>query len=232
MSKQRQAPNGDPVANSREISGFLRKDCRVLRDSLQLEMAVAQYELRLREVRTPEGIPIADAASAGVIADLERHADPLSHAILRAFAYLGGEETAQRSADAVARLAERGVGLTKKFGDVGAAAAVGAWRDTRGAHPGEYALFIDFEHPLGARHCLALFVEPGGSVKHLGLIQPMSQLGLDGLEVLEIAEASELLQQALARSVGAPHITGDFRALIAGARSRAMHASASRVSAA
>src|SRR3954471_14357107 len=94
------------IASASEVAGFFRDDCRTLRDSLQLEMVVAQYLIRMRDVSSPQGVPVGDATSAAVIAELERHADPLSHAILRAVAYLGTGETGQRAADAVARLDE------------------------------------------------------------------------------------------------------------------------------
>src|SRR4051794_28028318 len=156
------------IASASEVAGFFREDCRTLRDSLQLEMVVAQYLLRMRDVLTPQGMPVGDAVSAGVTAELEGHGDPLSHAILRGLAYLGTGETAKRSGEAVARLSERGVGLLHKFADVGQARPLGGWRATEGGRAGEYALFVDFEHPLGPGHALALFVEPrrGGVMKH------------------------------------------------------------------
>src|SRR4051812_40760591 len=135
MSQQQQAPDarssirkavptlqsssgpGDRIAGAREVAGFFREDCRGLRDSLQLEMVVAQYHLRMSDGLTREGVPIGDALGAGVVAELERHGDPLSHAILRGLAYVGIGETATRGADAVARLAEHGVGITARFGD-------------------------------------------------------------------------------------------------------------------
>jgi hypothetical protein len=202
-----------------------------LRDALQLEMVVAQYHLRMRAVHTPEGLPVGDALSAGVIAELERRGDPLSHAILRGLEHLGTGGTASRSADAVARLAERGTTLPRKLADVGEARALGAWRASADGFDDEFALFVDFEHPLGARHALALFVEPrgGGTIKHIGLMDPMSKLGRDdpfhpsGLEPLEIAAAGTLLQKLLDRAFGRfPDAVDDYRFVIAAARARAM----------
>src|SRR4051794_198176 len=102
-TRQSASGPGDRVASPRDVARFFRDDCRTLHDSLQLEMVVAQYILRMCEVETPEGVPIGDATCAGVIADLERHGDPLSHSILRALAYLGSGDVATRAADAAAR---------------------------------------------------------------------------------------------------------------------------------
>lgn len=230
-TRQSSSGPGDKIASAVDLATYLREDCRTLRDSLQLEMVVAQYHLRLRGALTPEGVAAGDAISAGVIAELERHSDPLSHAILRALAHLGTGEAAERSADAVGRLAERGVGLALAFGDVAGARALGAWRATEGAFDGEYALFVDFEHSLGARHALALFVEPrrGGVVKHIGLMNSMSDLDPDDpfhpdvMEAIGIAAAGSLLREVLDRSFG-PSLarTDDYRVLIAAARARSM----------
>ena len=215
----------------REVAAYLREDCRALRDALQLEMVLAQYDLRMRSVRTPEGVPVGDATSAGVVAELERQNDPLSHAILRGIAYLGTGETANRGTEAAARLAERGVGLPPELADVGEARALSAWRATAGGTDGEYALFIDFEHPLGARHSLALFVEPrhGGLVKHIGLMKPMSDLEPGApfhpsvMDPVEITSAAVLLREVLHRSFGSrPADTDDYRVLVAAARARSM----------
>src|SRR4051794_39964986 len=170
---------GDRIASARDVARYFREDCRTLRDSLQLEMVVAQYCLRLSSVLTPEGVPAGDALSAGVIAELERAGDPLSHVILRTLAHLGDGEVKRRSADAVARLGERGVGVAAKFADATHARAIGAWRE-RG-EGGEYAFFIEFEHSPGRRHALALFVEPrhGGVIKHLFLMHSMGELDPD-----------------------------------------------------
>jgi hypothetical protein len=217
------------IASARDIAIYFREDCRTLRDSLQLEMVVAQYHLRMRAVLTREGLPVGDVASAGVIAQLEEHGDPLSNAILRALAYVGTGETAKRSAEAVARLTERGIGLPPAFADVAEARALGVWRDTAGGFSDEYALFIDFEYPLGGRHSLAVFVEPrhGGVVKHIGLMGSMSDLDSDdpfhpsALETVEIAAAGALLRKVLDRSFGSflPDVD-DYRVLIAAARAR------------
>jgi hypothetical protein len=218
------------IASAREVTDYLRDDCRPLRDSLQLEMAIAQYCVRLRQVLSPEGVPVGDAVRAGVVAELERHADPLSHAILRGFSHLGTDVIATMSADAAARLADAGVGLASAFADVGEARAAGAWR-AEGGGRSEYALFAEFEHPLGARHSVALFVEPrrGGTVKHLALLRPMSDVDPGGtfdpaaMEALEISAAGALLRDLLDRSFG-PGLdrTDDFQVLIAAARARSM----------
>jgi hypothetical protein len=213
------------------VAFHFREDCRALRDSLQLEMVVAQYHLRMRDVLTPEGVPVGAALSAGVIGELERHCDPLSHAILRGLAHLGTGDAAKRSADAVARLAEHDVGLPLAFADVAGARALGAWRATGSGSDGEYALFVDFEHSLGAGHSLALFVEPrrGGVIKHIGLMNPMSDVDPadpfhpSAMATVGIATAGALLHKLLDRSFG-PTLAGtdDYRVLIAAAHARAM----------
>src|SRR5204863_1848057 len=73
----------DRIASSRDVAIYFREDCRTLQDSLQLEMVVAQYLLRIRDVRSSAGVPVGDAVGAGIVAELEGHGDPLSHAILR-----------------------------------------------------------------------------------------------------------------------------------------------------
>ena len=222
---------GDRIANAESVARFFRDDCRGLRDSLQLEMVVAQYLLHMRDVLTPEGVPVGDAVGAGVVAELERHGDPLSHAILRGLAHLGAGDIRERSENAVARLAEHGTGIPAKFGDVAGARALGAWRESAGGRAGEYAFFAEFEHPLGTRHSLALFVEPrhGGIVKHIGLLGPMSDIPSDEafdpstMEAVEIGMAGKLLQEVLDRSYG-PLLGGtdDYRVLIAAAHARSM----------
>jgi hypothetical protein len=213
------------------VANFFREDCRGLRDSLQLEMVVAQYLLRMRDVLSPDGVPVGDAVSAGVIAELERNRDPLSHSILRGLAYVGTGDTAKRSADAAARLAESGIGLHAAFADVAEARPLGAWRESAGGFDGEYVLFVEFEHPLGARHSLALFVElrGGGTVKHLGLLGPMADLDPgdpfhpSAMETVETAAAGALLQDVLDRSFGSSLArSDDYRVLIAAARARSM----------
>ncbi|MFL5781314.1 MAG: hypothetical protein ACJ760_08375 [Thermoleophilaceae bacterium] len=207
---------------------FFREDCRTLRDSLQLEMVAAQYWLRIRDVVTTAGVPVAEAVGAGVVQELEREGDPLSHAILRAFAQLAVGDTATRSANAVARLAERGVDLPPHFGDVGEAAPTGAWR-ARGDQWGEYTFFAEFEYPLGGRHCIALYVpEAGGTIKHIGLIGPLGQVD-DGafspsaMERLSSATAGALLSELLDRSYGPlARETDDYRVSIAVARARSL----------
>jgi hypothetical protein len=195
--------NRGRISHAGEVAGFFRKDCKPLRDSLQLEMVAAQYQLQMDGVFSPEGVPVGPAVCAGVVAELEAHGDALSHAILRALAYLGTSDTAKRSADAVARLGERGVGLPPKFADVAQARAGGAWRDAEGGHEGEYCLFFDFLYPQGMGHALALFVEPrhGGTIKHVGLLQPMHEIEYPGfMEELEIPVAGALLQKLLDRT--------------------------------
>jgi hypothetical protein len=230
-TRQSSSGPGDRIATAREVAIYFREDCRTLRDSLQLEMVVAQYHLRMGGVITPEGVPVGDATGGGVVAELERHNDPLSLAILRGLDYVGTGETAKRSAEAVARLAERGIGPPRKFADVAEARALGAWRATARGCDGEYALFLDFEHPLGARHSLALFVEPrhGAVVKHIGLMNPISDLDSDApfhpsaLDALEIVAAGELLNKLLDRSFGSFLADADdYRVLIAAARARSM----------
>jgi hypothetical protein len=218
---------GDRIAGSGDIAIYFREDCRTLADSLQLEMVAAQYDLRLRETETPEGIPVGDAVSAGVIVQLEGHGDELSHAVLRALAHVGTGERAERSAQAAERLADRGVELPDTFADVGQARATAAWRDRRKAHPGEYALFVDFEHPRGRQHSVAVFVEPRGTVKHLGLMPPINDIDPSAqfhprrMESLPVATATEILGEALARTYGDSfEDTDDFRVLLAAARTR------------
>ena len=231
MSEQQQARNEDRVASARDVAVYFRDDCRTLRDSLQLEMVVAQYLLQMRDVVTTAGVPVGDAAAAGVVLELELHGDPLSHSILRGLAYLATGDVRERSADAVARLAEQGVGLRAQFADVAGARAVGAWRATAGGRRGEYALFVDFEHPLGGRHAIALFVEPrsGGTLKHIALMNPMADLDPDEpfhpsvLESLDLAAAGALVSEVLDRSFGSSLARADdFRVLIAAARARSM----------
>ena len=226
MSEQQQVPAGDRIASAREVANFFRDDCRTLRDSLQLEMAVAQYAVRMRDVMSPEGLPVGDVVTAGVIAHLERKGDPLCHAILRGLEHLGTGDMAKRSGDAVARLAERGVELPARFEDLGQARAVGAWRDTDGALEGEFSLFVDFEFPRGTRHALLVFVEArhGGVIKHIGLTKPMSELDYPNeMEPLEIPAAGALLNQVIERTYSRGiDDTDDYRVLIAAARARAM----------
>src|SRR4051795_7927168 len=125
---------GNRIASSGDIAIYFREDCRTLADSLQLEMVVAQYDLRLRDTATAQGIAVGDAVSAGVIVELEGHGDELSHAILRGLAHLGTGERSARSAAAAERLTDRGVGLPETFADVGEAEPIAAWRDRRKAH--------------------------------------------------------------------------------------------------
>src|SRR5690242_9573296 len=216
--------NRGRISQAGEVAGFFRKDCKPLRDSLQLEMVAAQYQLQMDGTCSPEGIPVGEAVCAGVVAELEAHGDVLSHAILKALAYLGTGDTARRSADAVARLGESEVGVPPKFADVAHARAGGAWRDTHGGYDGEYCLFFDFVYPQGTGHALALFVEPrhGGTIKHIGLLQPMHEIEYPGfMQELEVPAAGALLKQLLDRSYGPSLETcDDYRGLIAAARAR------------
>jgi len=221
-TRQSASGPGDRIASLGDIAGFLREDCRPLGNSLQLEMVVAQYELRLRH-----------GLGAGVVAELERHGDPLSRAILIGLEDLSASEADRGlAADAVVRLAEAGVGLSARFADVAGARPLGAWRASEGGRPGEYVLFAEFEHPLGTRHSLALFVDPrrGGVAKHIGLLSPMGEIGLSGpfhpdaMDRVEIAATGVLLRELLERSFGGPTLTGtdDYRVLVAAARARGM----------
>jgi hypothetical protein len=107
--------------NAREVANCFREDCRTLRDSLQLEMVVAQYCLRMRDAVTHEGVPIGAAVRAGVVSSLEHDADPLAHALLKA---LAGEyvmfvdfEYPRGAAHALALFVEpRGGGRVKHIG--------------------------------------------------------------------------------------------------------------------
>jgi hypothetical protein len=218
------------VASARDVAIYFREDCRALRDSLQLEMVVAQYCVQIRDVLTTAGMPGGEVVGAGVVAELEGQGDPLSHAILRGVAHLGLGETAARSAEAAARLTERAIGLPQQFAGVGKSRAVGAWR-TRAGLDDEFALFAEFEHPRGARHAIALFIEPrgGGAVKHIGLLGAMSGLDPDepfhpnALEIIDISAAGALMREALESSYGPrAAATADYRVLIASARAGSM----------
>lgn len=216
---------GDRIASSRDVAIYLREDCRTLGDSLQLEMVVAQYLLGIAEARSPQGVPVSDAVGAGVVANLEREGDALSHAILRGLAHLGSGDVAARATAAASRLADAIAGLPRQFADVGKAVATGAWR-AGGDIEGECVLFAEFEHPSGRRHTIAMYVEPDlGTIKHIGLVAPMDEFSPGGpfdparLEALEIAAAGELLRGLLERTYGSPVTdTDDFRVLIAAAR--------------
>ena len=222
---------GERTASARDVSIYLREDCRALDDSLQLEMVVAQYCLRIRDVLSTTGVPVGEIVGAGVVAALEHEGDALSHAILRGLADLAVGRTAERSAESAALLGERGIPLPDQFADVGKAMPLGAWRTDDGAFEGEYAFFADFEHPRGRTHSVALFVDPahGGVVKHLGLMSAVSEFGPgdpfhpDVMEPMEIADAGVLVAELLERTYGPLAAdTDDFRALIAAARARSM----------
>jgi hypothetical protein len=213
------------------VAIYFREDCRTLGDSLQLEMVVAQYCLQMRDVVTTGGVPVGEAVGIGVVAELEGHGDALSHAILRGLAHIAHGHIATRASEAAARLRDRIVGLPSEFADVGRAQAVGAWRTDEGAFDGEFVFFADFEHPRGRGHAIALFVEPrgGGTVKHIGLLGPTSELDQPGpfhpnaMETLAIPAAGELMREVLERSYGpSASDTDDYRVLIALARARAV----------
>jgi len=222
---------GERTASARDVAIYLREDCRTLQDSLQLEMVVAQYCLRIRDVLSTTDIPVGDVVGAGVVATLEYEGDALSHAILRGLAHLAVGRTAERSAESAAVLDQRGVGLPEEFADVGKATAAGAWRTDAGAHDGEYVLFAEFEHPRGRRHAIAMFVDIGReiAVKHLGLMSAVTEFDLpdpfhpDAMEPIEIAAAGMEISDLLERSYGELATdTDDFRVLIAIARARSM----------
>ena len=194
-------------------------------------MVVAQYYLRIRDVRTTGGVPVGDVVGGSVVAELEREADSLSHAILRGLAHLGAGEAAKRSAEAVTRLTEQAIGLPQQFADVCKASALGAWRTRASGLDSEYALFADFEHPRGVGHAVALFVDPrrGGVVKHLGLLSPISEMGPgdpfhpEAMETVGISAAGAQIGELLERSYAESAVhSDDFRVLIATARARSM----------
>jgi len=221
----------DRIASTRDVTIYFREDCRTLQDSLQLELVVAQYWLRIRDVETPEGVPVGDAVGFGVVARLEAERDALSHAILRGLAHLGSGAIAERSGQAAARLAAAGVGLPSKFADVAEAKAVGAWRTSEGAFAGECCLFAEFEHPLGRRHSAMVFVDPrkGGVAKHVGLIGPMRELSRDApfrpesMERLALPRAGRLLRDLLERRYGPRAAnTDDYQVPIIAVRARSM----------
>lgn len=227
----RQSASGpkDRIASSRDIAIYFREDCRGLRDSLQLEMVVAQYYLRIAGVQTTDGVPAGNAVGPSVVAELEHEGDELSHAILRGLAHLGAGAMAKRSVVAARHLVERGIGLPQQFADVGEARATGAWRYA-GEVDAECVLLAEFEHPSGPRHAVAMYVEPRGLgiVKHLGLIGPVTEFDPDdpfhpsALEELDIPAAGALMRDVLERGRERPVVRDDFRALIAAARARSM----------
>lgn len=234
-TRQSASGPGGRVASARDVAIYLRDDCRTLRDSLQLEMVVAQYCLRIRDLVTTGGVPIGDVVGVGVVAELEREGDALSHAIMRAIAHLAAGETADRSAEAATRLTQRITGLPQQFADVGKARALSAWR-TGADLDGEYAVFADFEYPRGGGgHAIALFVDSrhGAVVKHIGLLSPMSELDPDeplhpnALEPVTIPAGGALMREALEHSYGPLGAEShDHRVPIAAARARSMALSA------
>ncbi len=190
---------------------------------MQLEMVVAQYCLRIRDVRNSAGISVGDSVGIGVVAELEGFGDPLSAAILRGLAHLASDDIARRSSEAAGRLAERETGMLRQFADVGKAKAIGAWR-MLGDVDGEQVLYAEFEHPRGRRHTIALFVHAlgGGTVKHIGLLGPTSELAPDqplhpdNMEELEIPDGLTLIGDVLERTYGPGGAeSDDFRVLIA-----------------
>jgi hypothetical protein len=222
---------GDRIASVRDIAIYFREDCRTLRDALQLEMVVAQYGPRISDVLSTAGVPVGEAIGLGVVAELERHGDALSQAILRGVAHIAVGQSVERSAAASARLAERGIQPPPKFAGVARASACGAWRTSEGAHVGEYVLFAEFDQPRSKRHVIAMFVEPraGGTLKHIGLLDAAVAFDRNGpfhpsrMEPLEADTAGQLMLDVLDRSHGPTSGgTGDFRVLIAAARARSM----------
>jgi hypothetical protein len=222
---------GDRVASGRDITIYFREDCRPLRDSLQLEMVVAQYCLRMRDVTTTGGVPVGEAVGLRVVAELEHMGDALSHAILRGLAHIGVGLIGERSSEAVARLSEKVLGLPKQFADVGNARPVRTWRGDNAEVAGEYILFARFEHPRGPEHAIALYVEPRGGdvVKHIGLVDGGCEDGMaDSLrpnapEPLEIPSGGALMNDVLERTYDRHATrTDDFRVLIAAARARSI----------
>ena len=222
---------GDRIASTRDVAIYFREDCRTLRDSLQLEMVVAQYWPRIRDVVSTAGLPVGESVGTGVVAELEGMGDELSHAILLVLAKLSGGVTATRAAEAAARLGERETGLPPQFEDAGKASPRGAWR-TQGGDDDEYAFFAEFEFPRGGRHTVMLFVVEtfaGPFIKHIGLLGGMNEVDAAGpfdpevMEVLEIAAAGELLRDLLEATYGPPeHESDDHRVIIAAARARSM----------
>jgi hypothetical protein len=244
MSEQQQVPDAGPIqrahptrqsasgpddriASAEAIARWFLDDCRAVDDTLQVEMVVAQYLVRMRDTCTPQGVPVGDALTASVIADLEQRRQPLAHVLLRALAHLATGDAATRAADAVARLAEQGVGLSQRFADVATARPLGAWREHGDAT--EQALFAEFVHPLAGRaHSIALFVRDGVA-RHIGLMPSAYQLDPgdpfhpDALEPLDLPEAGELIASALTRAYGRDwERSDDYRVVIAAARARTM----------
>ena len=216
---------GRVLAATRELAHCFIDDCRGAADALELELIVAQYLPRFNGGLELHGTGALEA----LLGELERRGDHVSHAALRALWYLGTGELQRLSADAAARLGERGVGLPLRLADVGLVRPTGAWRAPRGGNRGEYALFVEFEHPRAPTHSLAVLVDPrrGGLVKHLALLRPMDDLGDDGpfrpeaLEKLDLGVARELMRDLLVRTFGRGTAgTDDYSVLIAAARAR------------
>ena len=222
---------GPQVVSARDVAIFFREDCRTLDDSLQLEMVVAQYCIQIRDVRSTNGVPVGDAVAADVVAHLEREGDALSHAVLRGMAHIGVGLAAERSAAAAARLSEADAGLPPQFVDVAKASPVGAVR-VRDVRIRECsALFAEFEHPLGRRHTIALFLDERRAkwVKHIALLGPLEEVRPEEEfapatpEAVPTAPTGALMRDALERSYGRGAArSGDYRALIALARAESM----------
>jgi hypothetical protein len=67
-----------PVANATEVAGFLREDTHLLHRTMQLDLVVAQYLVRLRDAVTAKGVPLGGVPLLELIVDLEEYADGLS----------------------------------------------------------------------------------------------------------------------------------------------------------
>jgi hypothetical protein len=233
-SAKRHHPGPDgpvPVANAAEIAEFLRDDTRPLGRTIQLELVVAQYLIRLRDAVTPDAVPIGPAPLLGLIEELDRAGDGLSRAILETVAELTDGEPASKSREAAGRLAARGLQYPARFRAVGSARALEAWAIREA---GEACLAIEFEHADGARHAVMAFVvDPsrGGYAKHVAITASMWDLDDDApfhpsrLEAAPVDLVARELRAALDAAdpaSGRPASQGDdFRALIAAGRVRA-----------
>jgi hypothetical protein len=220
-----------PVANASEIAEFLREDTRLLQRTMQLDLVVAQYLIRVRDAVTAEAVPVGPAPLLGLIEGLERAGDGLSRAILATIAELAVGEPAAKSREAAERLAARGLQPPGRFRAVGSAQALDAWvlRDA-----GESCLAIEFEHAGGARHAVLAFVvdqSRGGYAKHVAITGSMWDLDdeapfhpgrIESSPVESIALEMSAALDAVDPATGRPASQGgDFRALIAAARARA-----------
>jgi hypothetical protein len=221
-------PDGPvPVACATEIAAFLRDDTRQLGRTMQLELVVAQYLVRLRDAVTPAGEPLGPRPVLPLVEDIEAYGDGLSRAILATIADLADGDVAVAAADGAARLAERGLQYPARFRAVGSARALEAWTLRDG---GESCLTIEFEHADRARHSVMAFVAPEGHAKHVAFagsawdIDPEAPFHPDRLTPTPTRLAARAMATALS---GADPATGrpaseslGFWALIAQARVR------------